>query len=97
MKGHLGLYLIFSAVLLVVLYHAFKTDDGEQPLTMQAKSAVADSAWRGPSLYMDRELTGPERELVVYGADLIANTANYLGPNGSVAHLTNGMNCQNCH
>jgi thiosulfate dehydrogenase len=97
MKGHLGLYLIFSAVLLVVLYHAFKTDDSEQPMTMQASSAVADSAWRGPSLYMDRELTGPERELVVYGADLIANTANYLGPNGSVAHLTNGMNCQNCH
>ena len=32
-----------------------------------------------------------------YGKDLIVNTAKYFGPKGSVAHLTNGMNCQNCH
>ena len=32
-----------------------------------------------------------------YGRKLIAHTAAYLGPQGSVAHLTNGMNCQNCH
>ena len=38
-----------------------------------------------------------EKELVEYGRELIANTANYLGPQGSVAHITNGMNCQNCH
>lgn len=35
--------------------------------------------------------------LVEYGKDLIANTSKYLGPKGSVAALTNGMNCQNCH
>jgi thiosulfate dehydrogenase len=40
---------------------------------------------------------GEERALVIYGEDLIANTSKYLGPNGSVAHVTNGMNCQNCH
>lgn len=34
---------------------------------------------------------------LVYGQDLIAHTAKYLGPKGSVAQLTNGMNCQNCH
>lgn len=32
-----------------------------------------------------------------YGRSLIVNTAKYLGPNGSIAHVTNGMNCQNCH
>ncbi|MDQ2794811.1 MAG: c-type cytochrome [Bacteroidota bacterium] len=32
-----------------------------------------------------------------YGRELVARTAQYLGPQGSVAHLTNGMNCQNCH
>lgn len=32
-----------------------------------------------------------------YGKDLIVHTANFLGPKGSVAHITNGMNCQNCH
>lgn len=34
---------------------------------------------------------------VEYGKDLIAHTAKYLGPKGSVAQISNGMNCQNCH
>ncbi|HET6767966.1 MAG TPA: c-type cytochrome [Chitinophagaceae bacterium] len=32
-----------------------------------------------------------------YGHELIANTSYYLGPKGTVAQITNGMNCQNCH
>jgi len=36
-------------------------------------------------------------DLIRYGKELIANTALYLGPKGVVAHLSNGMNCQNCH
>ena len=35
--------------------------------------------------------------LIRYGRELIANTAFYLGPHGSVLKITNGMNCQNCH
>jgi thiosulfate dehydrogenase len=34
---------------------------------------------------------------IMYGKDLIAHTAKYLGPNGSVAQISNGLNCQNCH
>ncbi|MFN5170281.1 MAG: c-type cytochrome [Cyclobacteriaceae bacterium] len=32
-----------------------------------------------------------------YGRELVAHTARYLGPSGSVSTSTNGMNCQNCH
>ena len=32
-----------------------------------------------------------------YGRELIENTSYYFGPNGIVAHISNGMNCQNCH
>lgn len=39
----------------------------------------------------------PEGDLIRYGRELIAHTSVYLGPNGSVDALTNGMNCQNCH
>lgn len=35
--------------------------------------------------------------MIRYGRELIAHTAKYLGPHGSVAQLTNGMNCENCH
>ncbi len=36
-------------------------------------------------------------ELIRYGRDLIVHTSRYLGPQGSVNPLSNGMNCQNCH
>lgn len=35
--------------------------------------------------------------LKAYGRELIAHTARFLGPEGSVAQISNGMNCQNCH
>jgi thiosulfate dehydrogenase len=40
---------------------------------------------------------GREGDLVRYGKELVVNTSYYLGPEGIVARLTNGMNCQNCH
>jgi thiosulfate dehydrogenase len=39
----------------------------------------------------------PEGDLVRYGRELIAHTAVYLGPQGKVRAISNGMNCQNCH
>ncbi len=38
-----------------------------------------------------------KKKQLLYGQDLIAHTAKYLGPKGSVMQITNGMNCQNCH
>ncbi|MBO0936580.1 c-type cytochrome [Fibrella sp. HMF5335] len=62
---------------------------------------VGDSSfinlWTAPAESRLRSLPAPDRALIRYGRDLIANTANYLGPKGSVAHMSNGMNCQNCH
>ena len=59
--------------------------------------ALITEGWTAPSLFTDRSVQGEDRALVIYGEDLIANTSRYLGPNGSVAQVTNGMNCQNCH
>ena len=40
----------------------------------------------------------PNKEIILYGKALIANTAEYFGPNGKVKkNAINGMNCQNCH
>jgi len=60
-------------------------------------TTVKDSAWVPPSLYTDNLLQGEERDMVIYGEDLISNTSRYFGPHGSVKAITNGMNCQNCH
>ncbi|MBK9637049.1 MAG: c-type cytochrome [Bacteroidetes bacterium] len=34
---------------------------------------------------------------ILYGRDLVMHTSLFYGPNGKLAKLTNGMNCQNCH
>jgi len=36
-------------------------------------------------------------QLIIYGKKLIHETARYFGPQGSLGHNANGMNCQNCH
>lgn len=38
-----------------------------------------------------------EGEMILYGRKLVENTAYYLGPNGIIQKISNGMNCQNCH
>ena len=63
----------------------------------QAATSSTDSSWVAPSLYTDHDLQGKEREQVIYGEELIMHTSLYFGPKGSVAPITNGMNCQNCH
>lgn len=60
------------------------------------KSAVGgDSLWVAPAV---SEIPGDDAgDLIRYGRDLIEHTAIYLGPNGKVAPVSNGMNCQSCH
>lgn len=59
--------------------------------------ALADPSgmWKAPDLAsLDSDPNGDE---IKYGRELIANTSEYLGPNGKVKAISNGMNCQNCH
>ena len=84
----------------VVFYYS------NQPSKPKDKSSTSDAAstdvkkdgvayWTAPEVgsITDVKL----REQVEYGKELIAHTAKYLGPNGSVLKISNGMNCQNCH
>src|ERR1700758_895908 len=53
------------------------------------------NVWIAPDI---SSITNDENsEQIKYGRELIANTAKYFGPKGSIAHISNGMNCQNCH
>lgn len=59
--------------------------------------ALADPSvmWKAPD--WSSVETEPNAESIKYGKELIANTAEFLGPNGKVKAISNGMNCQNCH
>jgi thiosulfate dehydrogenase len=54
-----------------------------------------DSYWKIPEFTTIKD--EKQKELILYGQELIMHTSRYLGPNGSVEKLSNGMNCQNCH
>jgi thiosulfate dehydrogenase len=55
----------------------------------------ADPYWHAPDINLIKDEA--MRNKVAYGKYLIVHTAKYLGPKGSVAQISNGMNCQNCH
>jgi thiosulfate dehydrogenase len=87
-----GIAVLAITIVWLISYYIIRTQDNQAVLLVNA-----DSTWIGPSIYLDHSTKGEERELIIYGQDLIAHTAKYLGPKGSVAQITNGMNCQNCH
>ncbi len=94
LKEDWPMYLIFLFVA-IVFGRGFINHQSEPP-EISFKEKLPDY-WVAPSLYSDYTTTGEELKMIIYGEDLIANTSRYLGPNGSVKQISNGMNCQNCH
>jgi thiosulfate dehydrogenase len=84
-------------VLSLVIAQLFIPADLFEPPPPQQAMYTTDSLWTGADTTRLALLEDEEEELVRYGRALIANTAHYLGPRGTVAQTTNGMNCQNCH
>lgn len=70
---------------------------GEKTYSIKPTVMSREILWTGPSEKDIIQLPLAEQKLVSYGKNLIVHTADYLGPQGEVQHLTNGMNCQNCH
>src|SRR5690349_6498167 len=93
--------IILIALIIVVIaaYKLLQPKPGkETPLLVKADSAKTTAPkndWQPPDTNSIPHTE--DGDLIRYGRDLIANTAYYLGPKGSVAHVSNGMNCQNCH
>lgn len=85
-------------IIIAVVFGLIKEFPTTQTTANTATAPIAyDSNWISPSLFIDRTLEGENRKQVIYGQELIAHTSRYLGPSGSVAQISNGMNCQNCH
>jgi len=64
----------------------------------EVKKEIIDTVkyWQAPANASLEKNT--KKDLILYGKDIIANTASYFGANGTVRkNSINGMNCQNCH
>lgn len=95
----IGSVLLMSLLLIILLAdlsgfidHSAKN---EEVITEKKPYKPKPKLWK--ALSMDAVFHEKDPKLVEYGRDLIANTSKYLGPKGSVSHISNGMNCQNCH
>lgn len=66
-----------------------------KPRTKKTEAVTSAIGWKTPDPNTIPE--GKEGDMIRYGKLLITSTALYFGPQGSIARLSNGMNCQNCH
>lgn len=85
--------LAFILILISLLFSLFrksKIDPIAQPLVIDTANC-----WTGAGPFQIPVDSSGDK--IRYGYQLISNTAQFLGPKGSVLHITNGMNCQNCH
>lgn len=90
--------LVISGLLLnLFLSHTPKTKVSTEKKEFVKIDTNFVNLWTAPSDWRMMRLDVEEQKLVKYGKELIAHTSEYLGPKGSVAQISNGMNCQNCH
>lgn len=91
--------LIFSILCLYVMVVISgcnqKQTDSNTTNQVSAQQKKEPVLWEAPDITMLGN--SDSEQLIKYGEKLIENTAFYLGPKGTTAHLSNGMNCQNCH
>lgn len=97
--------LLFALVLTPIIFYnrqriekIFSGEPKPTPapaIALETKKDAEPAYWKAPDVKSLPE--GELKSKVLYGKELIVHTAKYLGPNGSVMKITNGMNCQNCH
>lgn len=110
MVGLLLSVTLLTAILIGVIVMVFSGGslpplNPTQPTDMQAVAVAVVDTYKGvipkEGIWMAPDWSSVDQESnaedIKYGKELIANTSAYLGPNGKVKKISNGMNCQNCH
>ncbi len=100
MKANWFPIMLFIIITIVITNESIsgyqKRKQQEKDFAAYVAAEPVDTVWRGWNKYQI-PYQSDSGKLIWYGHELIANTSYYLGPKGTVAHITNGMNCQNCH
>jgi len=90
--------LLVSIISIVILFSQPPTEKNKQNASLSDTGSTLESKekfWRPVDITL---ATSEEKKAqLAYGKELIAHTSKYLGPQGTVMPISNGMNCQNCH
>jgi thiosulfate dehydrogenase len=103
-----SLMALLIGVLFILVFLVWYVSSGPSEKKTENAIAVTDPVEEGlPPLDTSTDLwnaptdddlpQGTEGEEIRYGRELVAKTAEFFGPKGRIKHLTNGLNCQNCH
>jgi thiosulfate dehydrogenase len=91
--------LVFVLTILVstLFLLGFFNGKGDDKSRSESSKPVENSSefWIAPDVNSISDTK--QKDLVLYGKELIVHTSKYLGPKGTVGQISNGMNCQNCH
>jgi thiosulfate dehydrogenase len=100
--------ILFIVCGLIFISTFFLDSRGSKPIPKQKGYVISNetvaplkirtiplNAWKAPD--ENSIPAGKDGNMIRYGKELLAHTSRYFGPNGSIARITNGMNCQNCH
>ncbi|MGI8950540.1 MAG: c-type cytochrome [Chitinophagaceae bacterium] len=90
--------ILFTLIVLVIITYIIilpAASTKQNKLISKNDSVILINEWQAPDT--NSIASTEEGNLIRYGKNLISNTSYYFGPKGTVAHITNGMNCQNCH
>ncbi len=86
-----------AAGLFLLIAGCNDTIEKENVKQLPLASASDTIPWRGPASTQIPVYSAENGKDIWYGYELISKTSYYLGPNGTVNQISNGMNCQNCH
>jgi thiosulfate dehydrogenase len=90
----------FASIAIMILLMVNCGNNEQQPAEFSSdiqKDSVQSEPWTGPSANQIPVYSRENGKEIYYGYELIARTAYFLGPKGTVLQISNGMNCQNCH
>ena len=91
LRSYWFISLLAAGLLLVIVVELFIKHSPK-------KSFVPNEQKEKPLVPDANEFSNSEEaNLIRYGRELITHTSKYFGPKGSIASITNGLNCQNCH
>jgi thiosulfate dehydrogenase len=98
MKKQVIQALVVGAAMLTLAFFCQSCGGPDATSTNNTEEAAATGhtvVWAAPDTNTWAQTD--QAEQLRYGRELVANTSAYLGPEGSIARTTNGLNCQNCH
>lgn len=94
-KIFIGLALALFIIIPLTVTNYFYQDKKKDKNNSDSVVIVLNKEWKAPDTSkIDDTQQG---DLIRYGRALILHTADFFGPKGTVAHISNGMNCGDCH